>query len=121
MTQVARYAAVVTLLVAAATAGLWPVLDPAGRLGVLVAAAVALPLQVVSFGLMVTQRRRPNRWLAAWVGGTLGRMAAVLALALLVVRVPGLPPAPTLLALAAFLFGMLLIEPVFFRRSTVEE
>jgi hypothetical protein len=41
----------------------------------------------------------------------------VVAAGLALVLVYDLPPAPTLLALASFLFGMLLIEPFFITRE----
>jgi hypothetical protein len=45
------------------------------------------------------------------------RFGVIGAVAVLVVRRPSLPPVPTLLALAGFLFGMLLLEPLFFRKA----
>ncbi|NIP57038.1 MAG: hypothetical protein GWM92_02840, partial [Gemmatimonadetes bacterium] len=56
--------------------------------------------------------------LAAWVGGTLARMALVVAVAFVLVRIEGVALAPALLALAGFFFGLLLLEPVFFTRHT---
>jgi hypothetical protein len=96
--------------------GSWPLLDEAGRNGVLVAALIALPLQVVAFAALSAGRTRTTRFLAAWVAGTLARMIAVFAGAFVVVWA-GLPAAPALLALAGFFLGMLLLEPVFLTRS----
>ena len=98
--------------------GLWPWLDPAGRNGVLLAAGVAWLVQVGAFAILLRHREEPRRFLAAWVGGTLARMGLVLAAAFVVARVEGVAPAPALLALAGFFFGLLLLEPVFFRRHT---
>lgn len=98
--------------------GLWPWLDPAGRNGVLLAAGVAWPVQVGAFAILLRHREEPRRFLAAWVGGTLARMGLVLAAAFVVARVEGVAPVPALLALAGFFFGLLLLEPVFFRRHT---
>ena len=104
-----------TLFVLAVTVGLlWPLLSPPGRTGVLVAAAVAWPVQVVAFGLLLRMRDRLHGFLAIWAGGTLVRLGLVGAAAVVVARRPELPPAPTLLALAGFFFVMLLLEPLFF-------
>lgn len=95
--------------------GLWPLLDPAGRKGVLLAAAVALPVQVTAFAVLRRFRGEVNRFLAAWVGGTLLRMAVIGVAAFVVVRSGMEGAVPMLLALAGFFFGLLLLEPVFFR------
>jgi hypothetical protein len=93
----------------------WPLLDGPGRLGVLAAALLALPIQVAAFaGLRWGWSGR--RFFAAWALGMSARMAAVAA-ALVMVLASNLPPAPTLLAVASFLFGMLLIEPFFLGRD----
>ena len=114
MTAVLRYAAVALALLAAAVAALWTVLDPSGRSGVLMAAAVALPVQVAAFAWLVRGRKRStNAFLAAWAGGTLVRMATVLAGGLILIRATAAAPAPTLLGLAGFFFALLLLEPLF--------
>ena len=48
MSGEARYAAVGTAGVSLVILALWPFLDPANRMGLLIAAAVALPVQWVS-------------------------------------------------------------------------
>lgn len=112
MTAGLRYAAAGTVLVGLTVAALWPLLDPRGRSGVLLAAAVALAIQVPAFVLLVRGRRRGgNAFLAAWAGGTVVRMAAVLAAGLILIRATAFAPAPTLLGLAGFFFGLLLLEP----------
>jgi hypothetical protein len=108
---------VVILLV---TAGLWPFLSGSARTGVLVAGAVAWPIQLVAFGSLVRFWGKPERFLLVWVGGTLIRMGAIVLAAILLVRTDELPPAPTLLALAGFFFGLLLLEPLFLRRRGAE-
>jgi hypothetical protein len=114
--QVYRYGGVALAVVALVTAGLWPWLSPPARLGILVAALVAFPVQVLAFFLLVRFRGNSNRFMAVWMGGTLVRMGLILVAALVLTRVEKLPPAPTLLALAGFLFGLLLLEPLFLRR-----
>lgn len=114
----ASYAATGLVAVAVPVLVLWPWLDPAGRNGVLLAAGVAWPIQVGAFAVLLRHREEPRRFVAAWVGGTLVRMGLVVAAAFLVARIEGVALAPALLALAGFFFGLLLLEPIFFRRYT---
>ena len=114
MTRTARYALATLVAALAGSALVWPWLDEGGRLGILVAAGVAWTVQVGTFGALVRFRGTVNGFLAAWAGGTVLRMGLVLVAAWVVVVVPALPPAPTLLGLAGFLFAMLLLEPFFF-------
>lgn len=113
----AAYAVTGLVAVAAAGALLWPWLGEQGRTGLVVAGVVAWGVQVPAFAALVATRSRTKRFLAAWGAGTVVRMAVILLAALAVVRMPALPPMPTLLALAGFLFGLLLLEPVFFRKA----
>lgn len=110
----AGYAAVTLMLVGLAVGLSWLLLSSSGRTGVMVAAAVAWPVQVAAFALLHRMRERGNGFLAVWAGGTLVRMGVVLAAAIVVANRPELPPLPTLLALASFFFVMLLLEPLFF-------
>lgn len=115
MTGARGYAVVGGALLAVLVGVLWPWLDAPGRRGILAAAAVAWPVQVVAFALLVRYRSRMHRFLAVWAGGTLVRLGLIGGVAFALTRVPGLAVAPTLLGLAGFLFGLLLLEPVFFR------
>lgn len=94
--------------------GLWPFLDPAGRNGVMFAAAIALPVQVIAFAVLNRYHGQVNGFLAAWVGGTFMRMAVIAVAAIVVIRSGMDGGVPMLLALAGFLFGLLLLEPMFF-------
>jgi peptidoglycan/LPS O-acetylase OafA/YrhL len=114
-----RYALVGTALVGLVVLLAWPFLDPVGRRGVAVAAAVALPVQIGSFAALVHLRTRQQPFLIAWVGGTLLRMAAIGVVAVVVVR-SGEGVVPTLMALASFFFGLLLLEPMYFRAGQGE-
>lgn len=76
-------------------------------------AAVAYGVQLAAFGALVAVRRRPERFVAGWVGGIALRIATVAALALWVVRGPS--AAAALLSLVGFLFVLMLMEPVFLR------
>jgi hypothetical protein len=111
----ARYGIASITVIALAALLLWPFLGPSGRRGVLVAAAVAVPLQIASFALLCRFRGELKRFLLVWVGGTVIRMLAIGAVAFLVLREGTDGVVPTLLALATFFFGLLLLEPVYFR------
>lgn len=120
MTQFFRYGGVALLVLLVANAGLWPLLSPSARTGVFVAALVAYPIQMLAFFLLIRFWDEGQRFLLVWVGGTLVRMAVILVVALVLTRVDGLPMAPTLLGLAGFFFGLLLLEPLFLRPRGAE-
>ena len=111
------YAAVGTAVVGGAVLVLWPFLGPVAREGVAIAALVALPIQIVSFALLVRLRARPHGFLAAWLGGTLLRMVAIGVVAFLVLRSGTDGALAMLLALASFFFALLLLEPLYFKRA----
>jgi hypothetical protein len=115
-----KYAGWGAVGVAIVILALWPVLDPAGRRGLLTAAAIALPVQVMAFAGLVRVRGRVNGFLAVWVGGTLLRVGVVAVTAFFAIRGGGEGLAPLLLGLAGFFFGLLLLEPVFFRSDAGE-
>jgi hypothetical protein len=118
--QILRYGGVALVALVGITAGLWPWLSPSGRAGILVAALVAYPIQMLAFFLLVRFWGDSKRFLLVWVGGTAVRMGVILVLALLLTRFEGLAPAPTLLGLAGFFFGLLLLEPLFLRPRGAE-
>jgi len=120
MTRSFRYAVVGTALVGLVVLIAWPLLDSVGRRGVAIAAAVALPVQIISFAALLHLRARLKAFLIAWVGGTLLRMAAIGVVAVFVVRSGGEGVVPTLMALASFFFGLLLLEPIYFRAGQGE-
>jgi hypothetical protein len=115
LTQFYRYGGVALLALLLTTAGLWPWLSSGARAGVLVAALVTYPVQLVAFFLLVRFQSDRRRFMWVWMGGTAVRMGVILLAALVLWRMEGLPPAPTLLALAGFFFGLLLLEPLFLR------
>jgi len=115
-----RYAATGALTLALIITVLWHFLDPAGRRGVVLAAVIALSVQVLAFGSMVRFRRRFSRFLAVWAGGTLVRMATVVVVAVLVGRAGVEGAGATLFALAGFFFLLLLLEPLYFRLEPAE-
>jgi hypothetical protein len=115
-----KYGFVGFLFVGLVGAAIWPMLGPDARRGVLIGAAVAYPIQLLAFGLMVRYRDRANAFLAVWAGGTLVRMGSVLAVGVLLLKVEVADPAALLLALAGFFFGLLLLEPLFLRPGTFD-
>jgi hypothetical protein len=110
-----RYGASSVALVGLLSLGLWPFLEPAARTGVLAAAAVALPVQIVAFAFLVRYRGQVKGFMAAWAGGMALRALALLGVAVLVIRSGTSSATPMLLALAAFFFALLLLEPVHFK------
>ena len=111
-----RYAAACTALAIVGVLICWPLLDGSGRMGTIVAAALALPVQVAAFAALRWGWSQRNHFLAAWAAGMMARVLLV-AVCLVLVLLSELPPAPTLLGLASFLFGMLLIEPFFINKE----
>jgi len=120
LTQFFRYGGVAFLVLLLANAGLWPLLSPSARTGIFVAAVVAYPIQMLAFFLLVRFWGDRKRFLLVWVGGTVVRMGVILVAALVLTRVDWLAPAPTLLGLAGFFFGLLLLEPLFLRPRGAE-
>jgi Na+-transporting methylmalonyl-CoA/oxaloacetate decarboxylase beta subunit len=115
--QTVLYAVTGLLGLAVVVAPLWLWLGAAARPGILFAAVVAWTVQVGAFAVLIRYRGGTRGFLAAWVGGTLVRLALILLAAWAVIRTPALEPAPTLLGLAGFFFALLLLEPLFFGRE----
>jgi hypothetical protein len=120
VSPVIKYAVAGTALLALAVGGLWPFLSPEAWTGVLRAALIALPLQLVLFALLLRGRRGSNSFLMVWAGGTLIRMGAVVAAAVLLMGSSSAMVLSTLLALAGFLFALLLLEPIFLKLRPFE-
>ena len=120
MSGEAKYAGTGTLGVVLVILGLWPFLDAANRGGLLVAAAVALPVQWLSFAALMRFRGKPNGFLGVWVGGVALRMCVVGLVAFLAVIRDAEGLIALLLALAGFLFGLLLLEPMYFKPEARE-
>ena len=115
MNAALKYAGAGLSVVFVTILALWPFLDPAGRTGVLIAAAVAIPVQAIAFAVLLRFRGKLNGFLAAWVGGTMIRMVVLAVVAFLAIRSSAEGAIPMLLALAGFFFALLLLEPLFFR------
>lgn len=117
MKALGRYSIAGILLVLVATLAMWPFMGPAGHRSLLLAGAVALPVQVGAFALLLKAGGHPTRFLLWWAVGVLGRMAIVIAVGLAITRLDGVEPSVLLLATAGFFFALLLIEPAFFDRT----
>ena len=113
-----RYGSAAVLLVGVVTLALWPFVGEAARTGGLVAGVIALPIQVLAFSLLVKYRGRGNGFMAAWAGGMALRSAVVVVVAVVVVRSGTASAVPLLLALPGFFFGLLLLEPIYFKPET---
>jgi hypothetical protein len=93
------------------------VAGPAARGAVWLAAGAAYLLQVVAFAGLLAVRARGELFLAGWVGGMGLRVAALAVLSSWAARTGVVPRAPLLVAFVAFLFLLLLLEPLFLRRG----
>ena len=120
MNNVTKYAFTGLIGVALITLVFMPFLDPAGRRGLVIAALIALPIQIIAFSAMLSFRSDWNRFLVVWVGGTLLRMIVIALAAFVAIRLDLEGLAPMLLALAGFFFGLLLIEPMYLRSEHAE-
>jgi len=80
-------------------------------------AVLAWTLQVVAFAILLKMRDGPTRFMVAWLGGIALRFLAVGVVAYWVTRTEALPPSVTLVSLVAYVFVMLLLEPLFMRKG----
>jgi hypothetical protein len=110
-----RYALTGLAGIALVTLGLWPFLGVEGRRGVMAAGAVALSVQVLAFWLLLRFRGHVRGFLVVWAGGTLVRLLVIAGVATIAIRSEAAGTIPMLFALAGFFFGLLLLEPVYFR------
>ena len=115
MRALGRYALTGLLMIAVAVAALFPFLGDEGRTGVLLAAVIAYPVQVAAFGLLLRSRGDPSRFFVWWGAGVAVRIGVVIIVGLVALRIESLGAEALLLSLAGFFFGLLLIEPAFFK------
>ena len=111
------YALAGLLMIAIAVAALFPFLDDEGRVGVMIAAGVAYPVQVAAFGLLLRARGEPSRFFVWWGVGVAVRIGVVIIVGIVALRVETLGAEALLLSLAGFFFGLLLIEPAFLKAA----
>jgi hypothetical protein len=100
---------VVGLLLAMAYSG------SAERRAIIIAACIALPLQLATFAGVRSVPR--EHVISAWMGGTLVRFIALVIYGFFVVKALGLPSGAALVSFAAFLFALTLLEPLLLNRS----
>ena len=117
MKALVGYAVVTTLVVTLAVGGMWAFLDADGRSSLLLASAIALPVQWVLFLLVVKALGDSTQFLLRWGIGILARMGLVAAVGLLLPRLGGLDGGVLILSLCGFFFVLLLLEPLFFRNQ----
>jgi hypothetical protein len=117
MKALGRYSIAGLLLVLVATLGMWPFMGPAGHRSLLMAAAVAWPVQVCAFALLSRALGHPMKFLLWWGVGVLARMGIVIAVGLALTRIDGVEPSVLLLSTAGFFFALLLLEPAFFDQT----
>ena len=115
MSALSRYALAALLVVGLGAAGLWMLLNDAGRRGVLLAALIAYPVQVIAFGLLLRARGEPTRFMVWWGSGIAIRVAVVVAVGLASSSLESVEPAALLLSLVGFFFVLLLMEPAFLK------
>lgn len=106
------------LVVVAVGAGLGTMLVSSSAVGaVWFAAVLAWVLQLIAFAALLAVRERPELFLVGWLSGLVLRFGAVGVVAYWLSRSGVLPLAPALVSLVAFVFVLLLMEPLFLRRG----
>ncbi len=108
--------ALVAILVVLVGLAVTSALSPRHTGAYVFAALVALAVQLVAFALLVSVRHHPEWLLAAWSGGVLFRMAALVAVGLWLTDGGPYPALPALLTLVIVLTVLALIEPLALRR-----
>jgi len=81
------------------------------------AAAVAYLLQLIAFAALIAVRERHELFLLGWLSGLVLRFGALGVVAYWLSRTRAYPLAPALVSLVAFVFVLLLLEPLFLRRG----
>ncbi len=115
MKVLGRYATATTLVVLIIVGALAPFLDARGRASLLVAAAVAVPVQWASFFLLVGAGSDHHRFLVRWAIGILTRLGVVAGVGILLPRLASLDGSVLILGVCGFFFVLLLFEPAFIR------
>lgn len=110
----AEYLASCVLIIAIIGAIAWAMTSAAGQRAVLTSAALALVVQIVAFS--VTRLLQRRNLLLGWGLGSVLRLVALVAYALLVAKLWRTPITPALLSFVAFVFVTTVVEPVFLRR-----
>lgn len=119
MRKWATYAGISAIIVGLAALILSFAFDPPARSGIWAGLATAWLVQAMAFAILIfATKHQAKLVLAGWTAGTFLRFASLAVLAWLTIGgVLNVPPEPTLLALVAALFGLLILEPVIFRQA----
>ena len=115
MSALSRYALTSLLVVILGIAILWTFLDDAGQRGVLLAALIAYPVQVLAFGLLARAREDAGRFFIWWGAGIALRIAVVAVVGIASSSLESDGRTALVLSLVGFFFVLLLLEPVFLR------
>ena len=115
MNAVVRYALISLLVVGIGSAALLALMDDVGRTGVLLAAGIAVPVQVLAFGLLQGARGDVTRFFAWWGAGIALRVLVVVVVGVLSSGLERGARASLVLSLVGFFFVLLLLEPVFLK------
>ena len=111
-----RAYAVAALVATLVFAGIGTFVAGAGNVtAVWFSAAFAYGLQLIAFAGLVWVRDRTSLFLAGWLGGMALRFGALGGVAWWLSRSAAFPREAALLSLVAFVFLLLLMEPVFLR------
>jgi ABC-type multidrug transport system permease subunit len=106
-------------VVAATLAAAWPAVPVDGRAAVLVGAALSAANTVLAYFLTVWSiGRAPNVFLGVVLGGMVARMIAMLAAVVAAVLVLGLPALPLAASLLTYFVGFLAFELTALHRRT---
>ena len=94
---------------------LWMLLDDSERVGVILAAFIAYPVQGFSFWLLLRARGEPTQFVFYWGIGIMLRVLTVITVGLVSWKFELMEPAALLLTLVGFFFVLLLMEPAFLK------
>lgn len=106
-----RYAVLAGAVTGVLLGPVWLFSGEEARRGLLVAGAIALPMQLVVFAGLLTQKSGTPGFLAAWGAGTLLRFAVVGGAVFWIAGMEGVDVVVALLALVGLLFVLLMLEP----------
>jgi hypothetical protein len=80
-------------------------------------AAIAYAVQLIAFAALIAVRSRNELFLLGWVAGLVLRFGMIGVVAYWLSRSDVVPRTPALISLVAFVFALLLLEPLYLRRG----
>ncbi len=111
------YAGASLILIAVLAGGLSLAMGAAADRAIWLSAGVAWALQLGAFAALVAVRTQPSLFIAGWAGGMGLRGVALGVLAWVSTRATVFPAEPLLVSFVAFVFLLVLLEPVFLKRG----